>query len=53
MSHTKLLTAVREFDTYLRANAERIPSYGERRRADEAISTAPLFSSSIPRCSVP
>jgi hypothetical protein len=37
---TKLLTAVREFDTYLRANAERIPNYGERRRAGEAISTA-------------
>jgi hypothetical protein len=36
----KLLTAVREFDTYLRTNAERIPNYGERRRAGEAISTA-------------
>jgi hypothetical protein len=36
----KLLTAVREFDTYLRTNAERIPNYGERRRASEAISTA-------------
>jgi hypothetical protein len=36
----KLLTAVREFDSYLRANAERIPNYGERRRAGEAISTA-------------
>jgi hypothetical protein len=31
---------VREFDSYLRANAERIPHYGERRRAGEAISTA-------------
>jgi hypothetical protein len=31
---------VREFDSYLRANAERIPNYGERRRAGEAISTA-------------
>lgn len=36
----KLLMAVREFDSYLRANAERIPNYGERRRAGEAISTA-------------
>jgi hypothetical protein len=36
----KLGKAVREFDTYLRANAERIPNYGERRRAGEAISTA-------------
>jgi hypothetical protein len=31
---------VREFNSYLRANAERIPNYGERRRAGEAISTA-------------
>ncbi len=37
---TKLLKAVREFDSYLRANTERIPNYGERRRAGEAISTA-------------
>ena len=37
---SKLLTAVREFDSYLRANAQRIPNYGERRRAGEAISTA-------------
>jgi hypothetical protein len=37
---TKLGKAVREFDSYLRANAERIPNYGERRRASEAISTA-------------
>ena len=36
----KLLKAVREFDAYLRANAGRIPNYGERRRAGEAISTA-------------
>jgi len=35
---TKLLKAVREFDSSLRANAERIPNYGERRRAGEAIS---------------
>jgi hypothetical protein len=37
---SKLLTAVHEFDSYLRANAGRIPNYGERRRASEAISTA-------------
>ncbi|MGH3610324.1 MAG: ISKra4 family transposase [Pseudonocardiaceae bacterium] len=37
---TKLGKAVREFDSYLRANAERIPNYGERQRAGEAISTA-------------
>jgi hypothetical protein len=37
---SKLLTAAREFDGYLRANVERIPNYGERRRAGEAISTA-------------
>jgi hypothetical protein len=37
---SKLGKAVREFDSYLRANAERIPNYGERRRAGEAISTA-------------
>ena len=36
----KLLKAVHEFDSYLRANAGRIPNYGERRRAGEAISTA-------------
>ncbi len=36
----KLGKTVGEFDTYLRANAERIPNYGERRRAGEAISTA-------------
>jgi hypothetical protein len=37
---SKLLTAIREFNSYLRANADRIPNYGERRRAGEAISTA-------------
>jgi hypothetical protein len=37
---SKLLKAVHEFDSYLRANAGRIPNYGERRRAGEAISTA-------------
>jgi hypothetical protein len=31
---------VREFGSYLRANTGRIPNYGERRRAGEAISTA-------------
>ena len=31
---------MREFDSYLRANADRIPNYGERRRAGETISTA-------------
>jgi hypothetical protein len=37
---SKLLKAVHEFDSYLHANARRIPNYGERRRAGEAISTA-------------
>jgi hypothetical protein len=36
----RLFKAVREFDCYIRANAGRIPNYGERRRAGEAISTA-------------
>ena len=36
----RLLKAVREFDSYIRANAERIPNYWERQRAGEAISTA-------------
>ncbi len=36
----KLLKAVTEFDTYIRANADRIPNYGERRRCGETISTA-------------
>jgi len=40
LEQVKLLKAVREFDGYLRANADRIPNYGERRRAGEAISTA-------------
>jgi hypothetical protein len=35
-----LLKAVREFDSYIRANAGRIPNSGERQRAGEAISTA-------------
>ena len=36
----RLLKAVREFDSYIRANAGRIPNYGERQRAGEDISTA-------------
>ena len=36
----KLLTAVHKVDAYLRANAGRIPNYGERHRAGEAISMA-------------
>jgi hypothetical protein len=36
----RLLKAVCEFDSYIRANAGRIPNYGERHRAGEAISTA-------------
>ncbi len=36
----RLLKAVRESGSYIRANAGRIPSYGERQRAGEAISTA-------------
>ncbi len=39
VDHRKLLKTVREFDTYLRANAEAIPNYGELRRAGEHIST--------------
>jgi hypothetical protein len=31
---------VHKFNSYLRANTGRIPNYGERRRAGEAISTA-------------
>ena len=40
IAQAKLLKAVREFDSYLRANAARIPNYGERRRCGETISTA-------------
>ena len=36
----RLVKAVREFDTYIRANAARIPNYGERHRAGEAISSS-------------
>ena len=44
-AQAKMLKAVREFDSYLRANAGRIPNYGERHRAGEAISTA--FTESV------
>ncbi len=40
IEQARLLKAVHEFDAYLRANADRIPNYGERHRAGEAISTA-------------
>ena len=36
----KLLRAVTEFDTYIRANAWSIPNYGERYRAGEPISSS-------------
>ena len=36
----RLLRAVCESGSYIRANADRIPNYGERHRAGEAISTA-------------
>lgn len=41
---SKLLTAAREFDTYLRANAGTIPNYGERYRAGETIASSPAES---------
>ena len=44
-AQAKMLKAVREFDSYLRANAGRIPNYGERHRAGEAISIA--FTESV------
>src|SRR5664280_1474718 len=40
VSEAKLLKAVGEFDSYIRANAERIPNYGERYQAGETISTS-------------
>ena len=40
IEQVRLLKAAREFDAYLRANAGRIPNYGERYRAGEIISTA-------------
>ncbi|WP_427019291.1 ISKra4 family transposase (plasmid) [Pseudarthrobacter sp. P1] len=36
----RMAKAIGEFDSYIRANTDRIPNYGERRRAGEAISTA-------------
>jgi len=36
----RLAKAVGEFDTYIRANADRIPNYGERHRAGETISSS-------------
>jgi len=36
----KLLKAVTELDTYIRANASSIPNYGERHRVGEAISSS-------------
>jgi len=38
---SKLLTAAREFDTYLRANADAIPNYAERYRSGETIASSP------------
>ena len=40
----KLLKAIYEFDTYLRANADAIPNYGERYRAGEPIASSPAES---------
>jgi hypothetical protein len=40
LSQHKLLRAVTEFDTYIRANAWSIPNYGERYRAGEPISSS-------------
>ncbi len=39
-SQLKLGKAVLEFDSYIRANTDRIPNCGERRRAGETISTS-------------
>lgn len=36
----KFLKTLREFDTYLRANAGSIPNYGERYFANEVISSS-------------
>ena len=40
VERAKLLKAVTEFDTYIRANAGSIPNYGERYRAGEVISSS-------------
>jgi hypothetical protein len=42
----KLLKAVREFDSYIRANAGRIPNYGERHRAGRPVTLRILYRSS-------
>jgi len=39
-SQTKLLKALTEFNTYIRANTGSIPNYGERHRAGETISSS-------------
>ena len=39
-SHARLLKAVTEFGTYVRANTASIPNYGERYRAGETISSS-------------
>jgi len=36
----RLVKAVREFDTYIRANADRIPNWGNAHRAGETISSS-------------
>jgi len=36
----KLAKMAQEFDTYIRANADRVPNYGERYRAGETISSS-------------
>ncbi len=40
LEQARFLTALREFNTYLRVNAGSIPNYGERRRAGEVISSS-------------
>jgi hypothetical protein len=40
LEKTKFLKVVREFDTYMRANAGSMPNYGERHRAGEVISSS-------------
>jgi len=40
LSHARLLRTASEFDTYIRANADSIPNYGEGYRAGEVISSS-------------
>ncbi len=40
LEQARFLTALREFNTYLRVNAGSIPNYGERRRAGEVTSSS-------------